>query len=313
MKSYYLILLFAILLAGCTPLALAVEAPVGAGVASPTPAALLGRYTTAQPSPLPVDTIEPQATATISRQATATLQDESRIFSTETGPADSATHTVTPTPSPLEGFRICTPLADILLGDLPRLTSDGYHPPLSTRSDARHPGVDIAFYNWKGHHQIAGFPIQSVLPGRVALAEVNTFPFGNVVVVETQSQQIPAAVKEKLGIAEDRSLYLLYAHMQDDSLRVALGDVVTPCQTLGQVGKSGNSGQAHLHFENRIGPPGVQFVGFAAYTDEATQAEKDNYRRWATSGEFKHFDPLRLLLYEFGYDPTPTLRGDRGY
>ena len=78
----------------------------------------------------------------------------------------------------MPAFQICTPVADILLEDLPRLISDGYRPPLLYYSDARHPGIDIAFYNWKGYRQISGAPVQSVLPGRVALAEKRDVPSG---------------------------------------------------------------------------------------------------------------------------------------
>jgi murein DD-endopeptidase MepM/ murein hydrolase activator NlpD len=210
-----------------------------------------------------------------------------------------------PTSDPLTGFQICTPLADILLEDLPRLISDGYHPPPVYYSDARHPAIDIAFYNWKGHRQIGGTPVQSVLPGRVTAAEVDTFPMGNVVIVETHAEQIPEDIRAALGMAADKSLYILYAHMQEDSLRVSTGQPVTACQTLGQVGKTGNTLAAHLHLETRLGPVGVSFIGFQGYLEDATVQEKTNYRTWATSGQFLHFDPMRLLMFEIGLTPTP--------
>lgn len=309
--SCFLVLL-AILTSACDPLSWAGQAPNAGAAAnpftSPTPLILLARYTT------------PQPTETLPAEATLALVSPTQpaLPTTDAGLLPSPTLaplTLTPTlaaptlentPIPQEmAWKICTPLADILLGDLTRLISDGYHPPPVFYSDARHPAIDIAFYNWKGIRQIAGTPVQSVLPGRVAVAEKDSFPFGNVVVVETDPGLIPEAVKQKLGIAAARSLYLLYAHMQDDSLRVTLGQTVTACQTIGQVGKSGNTLAAHLHLETRIGPPGVQFAGFELYTKTASRQAQDNYRRWATSGDFRHFDPLRLLLYDLGYVATP--------
>lgn len=212
------------------------------------------------------------------------------------------------TPDPLDGFQICTPLNDILLEDLPRLISDGYHPPPVYYSDERHPAIDIAFYNWKGHRQIAGTPVQSVLPGWVTAAEADTFPMGNVIIIETRAEQLPPELRAALDMADDRSLYILYAHMQADSLQVSLGQSMSACQTIGQVGKTGNTLAPHLHLETRLGPPGASFDGFQGYIEEATIQEKRNYRTWTTSGQFLHFDPMRLLMFYIGVTPTPGPR-----
>ena len=135
-----------------------------------------------------------------------------------------------------------------------------------------------------------------------------------MVIIETEAGHIPEAVKARLNISDDRSLYLLYAHMQDDSLRVALGQEVTACQTIGQVGKSGNAGAAHLHLENRIGPPGMQMAGFAMYTEDRRPAASAKIIAGglpaAISGILTR---CGLLLYEFGYDPTPVRPDRRSY
>jgi hypothetical protein len=65
------------------------------------------------------------------------------------------------------------------------------------------------------------------------------------------------------------------------------------------VGKSGNAGIAHLHLEARLGPPSARFESMAYYKTDATGEEKNNYTRWRTSGDFRHFDPMLLLTYDF--------------
>ena len=55
--------------------------------------------------------------------------------------------------------------------------------------------------------------------------------------------------------------YSLFAHFKQNSIRVKLGDKVTKGQTLGLCGNSGNSSEAHLHFQ-------VQNTPF--FSDEAS-------------------------------------------
>jgi len=44
-------------------------------------------------------------------------------------------------------------------------------------------------------------------------------------------------------------VYAMYAHMQPGSIRVKLGDRVTPGQVIGLLGNSGHAGEPHLHFQ----------------------------------------------------------------
>jgi hypothetical protein len=47
----------------------------------------------------------------------------------------------------------------------------------------------------------------------------------------------------------------------------------------------------------------------SAFTEEATDDEKRNYRLWRISGKYQHFDPMRLLLYGLdGALVTPEAR-----
>jgi murein DD-endopeptidase MepM/ murein hydrolase activator NlpD len=190
--------------------------------------------------------------------------------------------------------RICSPLDGHPLDQLPAIISDPYHPPPMGKDD-RHQGVDFSYYRQGGRATIEGEGVQSVLAGRVAAAIRDSFPFGNLVIVETTKDDLPYDLLQKLRLGDGQSLYVLYAHLEAPPL-VQLGDTVQACQALGAVGKSGNAGVAHLHLETRLGPPGTLFSGMAYYIAQASQLERDNYVLWRMSGVFQHFDPMILLV-----------------
>lgn len=204
---------------------------------------------------------------------------------------------ITLTPVPVVDS-LCSPLTDVDLKDLSRMISDGYRPP-PKGSDARHQGVDFAYYHWKGKGPIEGTSVKSVLPGVVAVSEKDSYPFGNVVVIETPRARFSEAIQHAFEIDEGYSLYVLYAHLKDGSPLVAIGDEVAACEPVGFVGKTGNTQAAHLHFETRVGPSGLNLEGFSLYIETATALEKKNYRLWSVSGEYITFDPMRLLLFPF--------------
>jgi murein DD-endopeptidase MepM/ murein hydrolase activator NlpD len=211
-------------------------------------------------------------------------------------------HTFTPTPTATISTQMCSPLAGFPLEELPRIVSDGYHPP-PPRSDERHEGVDFV-YSWlvTGQSSILGVPITSVLPGKVAAAISDSFPYGNVVIVETPFEYIPHALIQTIGFTPDQSLYVLYAHMQEMPM-VKLGQAVISCQPVGRVGATGNTLAPHLHLETRHGPAGAYFTVMSAFLEGTTPEQRANYKRWRTGGEFLHFDPMLLLAPE----TTPTL------
>jgi murein DD-endopeptidase MepM/ murein hydrolase activator NlpD len=198
-----------------------------------------------------------------------------------------------PTASP--EIRICSPLAEHGLDELAAIISDPYHPPPMGKDD-RHQGVDFSYYRQAGRATIEGEGVQSVLTGKVAAAIRDSFPFGNLVIVESSEDDLPDALPQALNLAEGQSLYLLYAHLAAPPL-VQPGDWLQACQPLGAVGKSGNAGVAHLHLETRQGPAGVVFGEMAYYTRQASQSGRDNYVLWRMSGVFQHFDPMLLLGY----------------
>jgi len=198
-------------------------------------------------------------------------------------------------PTETSQFHICSPLSSDSLSELPKIISDPYHPP-PLGHDQRHQGVDFAFYRHKGYESILGIPVQSVLPGRIAAAIPNSFPFGNLVIVETHYELLPFQVIHKLGITNKESLYILYAHLQEEP-DFQIGDIISHCQKLGAVGKSGNAGAAHLHLETRIGPAGKTFSSMSFYHKSASTEARQNYKLWRTSGLFQHFDPMELLKF----------------
>jgi murein DD-endopeptidase MepM/ murein hydrolase activator NlpD len=211
-----------------------------------------------------------------------------------TQPAKTPKPSASPqTEAPLPAFKICSPLVDTPTEELHQIISDPYRPP-PVGSDARHQGVDFAYFHKFDRAAIEGAGIESVLRGRVAAAVVDSFPFGNMVIVETPGTFLPRELSQLIQIGAGESLYLLYAHMErPPSLR--LGESVEACQPLGLVGKTGNSGGAHLHLEARLGPEGSRFASMSYYKAWATDEQRANYLLWSTSGTFRHFDPMLLF------------------
>jgi murein DD-endopeptidase MepM/ murein hydrolase activator NlpD len=191
-------------------------------------------------------------------------------------------------------FTLCSPLAWETIPELSEIVSDPYNPP-PPGSDERHQGVDFSHYSRKGRKTIEGEPVQAVLAGRAAAVIADRLPYGNMVMIETPYMDLPAWFSSRLDMAEGQSPYLLYAHFGHAPL-VKLGDWVDCGQEIGDVGKTGyNIVNPHLHLETRLGPAGVTFESMAFYTTSASEQEMENYKRWRTGGEFKHFDPMNLF------------------
>jgi murein DD-endopeptidase MepM/ murein hydrolase activator NlpD len=156
--------------------------------------------------------------------------------------------------------------------------------------------VDFAYFRRFNRAAIEGAEIQSILKGQVAAAIVDSFPYGNMLIVETPGSALPAALASQIQIAAGESLYVLYAHMErPPALR--LGDNVDACQPLGTVGKSGNAGGAHLHLETRLGPGDTRLTSMGYYKAWASEDQRANYLLWRTSGTYRHFDPMTVLMY----------------
>ncbi|MFC2025696.1 M23 family metallopeptidase [Chloroflexota bacterium] len=209
----------------------------------------------------------------------------------------SLTPSVTHTPSRTPVSSLCSPLTDHLIEVLPKIVSDAYDPPPRGHDD-RHHGVDFTYYNYLGRDYIQGVKVQSIFPAYVSASIPDSFPYGNLVILETPGSYLSSLLVEKLDIEEGESLYTLYAHLEKQP-DLVLGDQIQACQIFNEVGRSGNSNVYHLHLETRIGPSNAKFETMSAFIDGATAKDRENYRRWRISGEFRHLDPMDLLLFDF--------------
>ncbi|OQY89252.1 MAG: hypothetical protein B6D39_09800 [Anaerolineae bacterium UTCFX2] len=213
----------------------------------------------------------------------------------------------TAAPTRVVEAEICSPLEHVALADLPRVVSERYHPPPMGQDD-RHQGVDFSYYHWNGDQPIDGTRVNSILGGFIAASVKDSYPFGNMIIVETPKELLSEEMIRVFGIGEEESLYMLYAHMNEESPLIPLARRVQPCEALGYVGRTGNTDAPHLHLEMRVGPMNWRFEVFSAFRDSDTKEQKQNYRLWRTSGLFLHFDPMRLLSWETsrGATATPT-------
>lgn len=207
---------------------------------------------------------------------------------------------VTPSPPPSNTatqkppFKICSPLEIHPIEVLPKIISDPYRPPPAGR-DERHHGVDFSHYLFGGLTTIQGVVVQSVMPGVTAASISDSFPYGNIAIIETHYIDLPDYLTLSLQIKPGESLYTLYAHLEQTPI-FALDEYIPACYPFGSVGKSGNAGVTHLHLETRIGRSGVRFPVMSYYLKDSTPEEEEYYILWRTSGEFRHFDPMELLI-----------------
>lgn len=208
-------------------------------------------------------------------------------------PTPTLSSTESSTALPLPVFDICTPLRDHPLDQLRLIVSDPYRPPPG-KSDARHHGVDFSYYRFGERDTIQGVGVQAVLPGQVASALADSYPFGNVLMIETGADLLPDDLRQQLGVQAGEALYLFYAHMES-APELRIGERVEACQPIGAVGISGNTVEPHLHLEARLGPAGTIFTEMGEYYPEASPEQRAAYQLWRTSGVYRHFDPMILI------------------
>jgi len=229
-------------------------------------------------------------------EPTETKLAASEVYFTPTPRPVLLTATNSPVPEP----KFCSPLQDHSLQDLIEIVTQPFNPP-PIGKDTGHHGVDFAYYRRGERTSIAGVLIQSILLGKAAAVLENRIPYGNMVIIESQYEDLPEQIAEELGVTKDTSLYVLYGHMADTPF-LKIGDKAFCGQVLGEVGNTpkGWSSDPHLHLEARIGPPRILFEGMHYYDTRAKPDEMANYERWRMSGEFALVDPLLLLEIGMG-------------
>ncbi len=232
--------------------------------------------------------------------------------------------TLTPEPSetPQPPAALCSPLEGFSLSELPNILSNPYNPP-GPGSDNAHQGIDLSFYRYGERLAMLGLPVQSVLAGTVAMSTDERFPYGYALLIETPLDALPQSWLNEMAVPtlaptltlvnnplacptpavypdwdpEKRSLYLLYAHMEERPT-LQQGDPVQCGQAIGKVGHSGNAINDHLHFEARIGPSGARFASMDHYDNGASADEMWSYCTWRISELFQKIDPGKLLFLQ---------------
>jgi murein DD-endopeptidase MepM/ murein hydrolase activator NlpD len=256
-------------------------------------------------------------------QAPALSPTETPIPSSTPSPQPSLT--ITPTAQPTEtlppNLNLCSPLEGFTLEELPNILSNPYAPPRAG-DDRPHHGIDFSYYRYKERIGMLRLPIYAVLEGTVSMVNIDRFPYGNTLIIETPLDEIPTAWLINIQIptpvpaltfdtpltcpvyeadpawnTEKRSLYLLYAHMNLPP-EFQSGDRIECGQQIGEVGNSGNSINEHLHLEIRVGPSGIRFDGMGHYDSGVSDLERYNYCVWRISGLFQTMDPGDLLFHD---------------
>lgn len=225
-------------------------------------------------------------------------------------------NSITPTKAPVN--QVCSPLDGISLSQLSESIVNPFQPPRSG-SDDPHQGVDFASRLNGDSIALEGFPVATVLDGEVVAVIDNRFPYGNAIMIETSLNDLSRESIIQLQIptlaptrgphpaltcpmesftstfdSEERSLYLLYAHLQD-AAPYELEEEIQCGQILGATGSTGNALNPHIHLEIRVGPSGARFQSMAHYDTSATEEEMAAYCVWRVSDQFQLFDPMQLL------------------
>ena len=242
-------------------------------------------------------------------------------------PTQEPTSTNTPFPptaTPIPYSPISSPLKGISLSEVNSVNTNPFDPP-TLGFDEPHQGIDYSYYRYKNENMddvdgIEGLEVLSVLDGTVASLVYDRMPYGNAIIIETSLNLIDPALLASLTLPEiaptlipdprhncpdlvddplwdntNRSLYFVYAHLLNYP-ELAIGDTVKSGQVIGQVGNTGNSSNAHLHLELRLGPGGASFTSMAKYDTRASLDEMANYCTWRISNRFQLLDPNMILL-----------------
>lgn len=109
----------------------------------------------------------------------------------------------------------------------PFMVGVGMSSPYGMRDTGMHEGIDLV--------PGAGAPVQAIADGTVRIATESGGNYGVTVYID--------------HIIDGKLITSHYSHMQYGSLRVSVGDIVHVGDIIGQVGNTGRSYGAHMHFE----------------------------------------------------------------
>jgi murein DD-endopeptidase MepM/ murein hydrolase activator NlpD len=250
---------------------------------------------TASPSPEQPINFNPSPTLTPTNPL------EPRDTSTPTGDFDTLT---------------CSPLQGIPMDQIPETITNPFAPP-PPGSDNPHQGIDLSDINASQGIALAGRQVNAVIAGKVAMVISERFPYGNAVLIETPIEELspglisvlptpapmqpanpaltcPTDIPLPNWSAEQRSLYILYAHLQSVD-EFEIGERLGCGERIGSVGSSGNALNPHLHLESRLGPAGMRLISMAHYDTSSSQEEMHSYCIWRVSGWFQLLDPSIIL------------------
>lgn len=254
-----------------------------------------------------------------SQETVTPLPTQTVILPTMTFPPSATPIPPTATPDYIDN--ICSPLQDVALEKLSSILTQPFKTPQPAKDDGHH-GADFAFFRFKDYIGIESLPVLSALEGEVVTILYDRPPYGYALIIETPLNKVSPALLAAMQLpeeqapvepapnvncppageltftlsAEARSLYILYAHLQNVPA-VQVGDYVSCGQQIGAVGNTGEgfSTNPHLHFETRVGPSGARFESMAYYTVQSTEAERYNYCIWRVINLFQLFDPMTIL------------------
>ncbi|NMC45352.1 MAG: M23 family metallopeptidase [Chloroflexi bacterium] len=253
---------------------------------------------------------------------TVTIQVETATFTLEPTSTPTA---LPPTATPIPYTGISSPLQNISLDELNSVDTNPFDPP-PLGFDEPHQGIDYSYYRFENDLMtdsdgIEGLEVLSVLDGTVISVINDRMPYGNAIIIETPlnmllpqwlaAMQIPEIaatlvpdprhncpdlVNDPSWDDSNRSLYFVYAHLLNPP-QFSIGDAVKSGEVIGQVGNTGNSSNAHLHLELRLGPGGASFDSMAKYDTRASVEEMAAYCTWRISNRFELIDPNTVLQF----------------